>query len=98
MKASLKEFKNNYLFVKKHNCYELGWGLRVYRGCLIFGDVLEPAKTIGVWNVHAFTKSLTVMSQIRRDIKPLLQHNSGNNLIFVPWLQSIDMVYVCKVY
>ena len=34
------------------------------------------------------------MSQKRRDIKPLLQHNSGNNLIFVPWLQSIDMVYV----
>ena len=56
--------------------------------------VLEPAKTIGVWNVHAITKSLTVMSQIRRDIKPLLQHNSGNNLIFVPWLQSIEAVYV----
>ena len=56
--------------------------------------VLEPAKTIGVWNVHAITKSLTVMSWIRRDIKPLLQHNSGNNLIFVPWLQSIDTVYV----
>ena len=37
---------------------------------------------------------LTVMSWIRRDIKPLLQHNSGNNLIFVPWLRSVDMVYV----
>ena len=58
------------------------------------GDVLEPVKTIGVWNVHAITKSLTVMSRKRRDIKPLLQHNSGNNLIFVPWLQSIDTVYV----
>ena len=51
-------------------------------------------KTIGVWNVHTITKSLTVMSRIRRDIKPLLQHNSRNNLIFVPWLQSIDTVYV----
>ena len=37
---------------------------------------------------------LTMMSQISRDIKPLLQHNSGNNLIFVPWLQSVDTVYV----
>ena len=36
---------------------------------------------------------LTVMSRISRDIKPLLQHNSGNNLIFVPWLQSVDTVY-----
>ena len=33
------------------------------------------------------------MSQISRDIKSLLQHNSGNNLIFVPWLQSVDTVY-----
>ena len=56
--------------------------------------VLEPAKTIGVQNGHAITKSLTMMSQIGRDIKPLLQHNSGNNLIFVPWLQSIEAVYV----
>ena len=55
--------------------------------------VLEPVKTIGVWNVHAITKSLTMMSRKRRDIKPLLQHNSRNN-IFVPWLQSIDTVYV----
>ena len=37
---------------------------------------------------------LTVMSQIRRGIKPLLQHNSGNNLIFVPWLRSVEAVYV----
>ena len=37
---------------------------------------------------------LTVMSRIRRDIKPLLQHNSGNNLIFAPWLQSVEAVYV----
>ena len=37
---------------------------------------------------------LTVMSQRSRDIKPLLQHNSGNNLIFVPWLRSVDTVYV----
>ena len=59
-----------------------------------FVSVLEPVKTIGVRNVHAITKSLTVMSQKRRDIKPLLQHNSRNNLIFVPWLQSIDTVYV----
>ena len=59
------------------------------------GDgVLEPANTIGVRNIHAITKSLTVMSRIRRDIKPLLQHNSGNDLIFVPWLQSIEAVYV----
>ena len=36
----------------------------------------------------------TVMSQIRRDIKPLLQHNSRNNLRFVPWLWSVDTVYV----
>ena len=57
-------------------------------------SVLEPTKTIGVWNVHAITKSLTMMSRIRRGIKPLLQHNSGNNLIFVPWLQSIEAVYV----
>ena len=34
------------------------------------------------------------MSQIIRDIKPLLQHNSRNNLIFVPWLQSVEAVYV----
>ena len=26
--------------------------------------------------------------------KPLLQHNSRNNLIFVPWLQSVEAVYV----
>ena len=57
-------------------------------------SVLEPVKTIGIRNVHAITKSLTVMSRKRRDIKPLLQHNSGNNLIFVPWLQSIDTVFV----
>ena len=37
---------------------------------------------------------LTVMSRIRRGIKPLLQHNSGNNLIFVPWLRSVEAVYV----
>ena len=37
---------------------------------------------------------LTVMSQMRRDTKPLLQHNSGNNLIFVPWLRSVEAVYV----
>ena len=36
---------------------------------------------------------LTVMSRISRDIKPLLQHNSGNNLIFLPWLRSVDTVY-----
>ena len=24
----------------------------------------------------------------------MLQHNSGNNLIFVPWLQSVEVVYV----
>ena len=35
-----------------------------------------------------------MMSRIRRDIKPLLQHNSGNNLIFIPWLQSVEAVYV----
>ena len=37
---------------------------------------------------HNHQRVLTMMSQISRDIKPLLQHNSGNNLIFVPWLQS----------
>ena len=37
---------------------------------------------------------LTMMSRISRDIKPLLQHNSRNNLIFVPWLRSVDTVYV----
>ena len=36
---------------------------------------------------------ILLMSRIRRDIKPLLQHNSGNNLIFVPWLQSVEAVY-----
>ena len=65
------------------------WSLLKLHAC-----VLEPVKTIGVRNVHAITKSLTVMSWKRRDIKPLLQPNSGNNLIFVPWLQSIDTVYV----
>ena len=35
-----------------------------------------------------------MMSQIRRDIKPLLQHNSGNNIIFALWLRSVEVVYV----
>ena len=43
---------------------------------------------------HNHQRVLTMMSRIRRDIKPLLQHNSGNNLIFVPWLRSVDTVYV----
>ena len=30
----------------------------------------------------------------KKRYQTLLQHNSGNNLIFVPWLQSIEVVYV----
>ena len=43
---------------------------------------------------HNHQRVLTMMSWISRDIKPLLQHNSGNNLIFVPWLRPVDTVYV----
>ena len=41
---------------------------RTRKKCEFCGSVLKPAKTIGVRNVHAITKSLTVMSRIRRDI------------------------------
>ena len=51
-------------------------------------------KTIGVKEVHLITNDLTVRRRWQKRYQTLLQHNSINNLIFVPWLQSVEAVYV----
>ena len=78
---------------------EVGQGLTEIEEC----DFCEWIVEWLFWNLWNYwclegtrnhQRVLTMMSWIRRDIKPLLQHNSGNNLIFVPWLQSVEAVYV----
>ena len=60
--------------------------------------VLDPRNYWCSEGTRNHQRVLTVMSRISRDIKPLLQHNSGNNLMFLPWLRSVDTVYVGRIF
>ena len=59
------------------------------------GICFGTRKTIGVRMIHAITKSLTVLSRGKKRYQSLCCSTTPeNNLIFVPWLQSVEAVYV----